>query len=117
MKKSGSGTTPTHSYPLTYAIVIISVLTRRVTLTFSDGKPLPCLVLQFYHPVWVFVKHHPEVILTILRCEKHLVAYVLLDGTLCIVAHKIGKTILCLSRNGSDECGVHESRCRCMQSS
>ena len=43
MKKSGSGTTPIHSYPLTYAIVIISVLTRRVTLTFSDGKPLPSL--------------------------------------------------------------------------
>ena len=43
MKKSGSGTTPIHDYPLTYAIVIISVLTRRVTLTFSDGKPLPSL--------------------------------------------------------------------------
>ena len=73
-------------------------------------------VLQFYHPVWVFVKHHPEVILTILRCEKDLVAFVLLDGALCIVAHKIGKAILCLSRNRCDECGVHESRCRCMQS-
>jgi hypothetical protein len=36
---------------------------------------------------------------------------------LCIVAHQIGEAILCLSRNGSDECGVHESRCRCMQSS
>ena len=42
MKKSGSGTTLTHSNPLTYAMIICS-LTRRVTLTLSDGKPLPSL--------------------------------------------------------------------------
>ena len=69
------------------------------------------LVLQFYHPVWVFVKHHPEVILTILRCEKDLIMCMLLDDTLCIATHKVRKAILCLTRDWCNECGVHESRC------
>lgn len=69
------------------------------------------LVLQFYHPVWVFVKCYPEVILTILRCKEHIVAYVLLDDTLPVVTHKVGKAILCLTRDWCDGCGVHESRC------
>jgi len=69
------------------------------------------LVLQFYHPVWVFVKHHPEVIATIMWCKEHTVAHVLLDDTLCIATHKVGKAILCLTRDWCDECGVHESRC------
>ena len=42
MKKSGSGTTPTHSNPLTYAMILCS-RSRWVTLTLSDGKPLPSL--------------------------------------------------------------------------
>ena len=40
-QKNGSGTTPIHDYPLTYAIISICDLTRRVTLSFGDGKPLP----------------------------------------------------------------------------
>ena len=50
-------------------------------------------------------------ILTILRCEKDLVAFVLLDDTLPAVTHKVGKAILCLTRDWCNECGVHESRC------
>lgn len=69
------------------------------------------LVLQFYHPVWVFVKCYPEVILTIMWCKEHIVAYVLLDDTLPVVTHKVGKAILCLTRDWCDSCGVHESRC------
>ena len=42
MKKSGSGTTLTHKNPLTYARIICS-LSRWVTLTLRDGKPLPSL--------------------------------------------------------------------------
>ena len=40
-QKNGSGTTTIHDYPLTYAIISICFLARRVTLLFSDGKPLP----------------------------------------------------------------------------
>ena len=44
-------------------------------------------------------------------CKEHTVAHVLLDDTLCIATHKVGKAILCLTRDWCDECGVHESRC------
>ena len=35
----------------------------------------------------------------------------LLDDTLPAVTHKVGKAILCLTRDWCNDCGVHESRC------
>ena len=46
-------------------------------------------------------------ILTILRREKHSVALVLLYNTLCIATHKVGKAILCLTRDWCDDCVIH----------
>ena len=111
MKKSGSGTTPDPQLPthLRYSHYLCSY--AQGDFNIQRRQTPSVFVLQFYHPVWVFVKHHPEVILTILRCEKDLVAFVLLDDTLFIRFHKIGKAILCLARDWCDECVFHESRC------
>lgn len=64
-------------------------------------------ILQFYHPVRVFVKHHPKVILTILRREKHSVTLMLLYDTLRIITHKVYKAIECLTRDWCDDCVIH----------
>lgn len=74
----------------------------------AGGEPLPPFVLQFYHPVGIVVKCCPEVILTVERSEKHFTTCILFDDTGCVVAHKIRKAILCLSRDGCDECGLHD---------
>jgi len=36
---------------------------------------------------------------------------VLLNDTFPVIAHKVGKAILCLTRDWCNDCGVHESRC------
>lgn len=51
---------------------------------------------------------YPEMVTIVHRCEKHLVAMMLLNDTFIVVIHEIGKTILCLSRNGCDKCSLHD---------
>ena len=47
-------------------------------------------------------------ILTVERSEKHFTTCILFDDTGCVVTHKIRKAILCFSRDGCDECGLHD---------
>lgn len=68
----------------------------------------PFLLVLLYHPIWIIVKMHPEMIAPINGCKKHFVAYVLLDNTHLDAIHKIGKTILCFLRDWNDGCGLHD---------
>jgi len=64
--------------------------------TSTSGRQTPSsLVLELYHPVWIVVKHYPEVIATVHGCEKHFVTCVLLDDAGLDLTHKVGKAILC----------------------
>lgn len=45
---------------------------------------------------------------TIERSEKHFATCVLFDDTGCVVTHKVGKAILCFSRDGCDICCLHD---------
>jgi len=75
----------------------------------SSGRQTPSsLVLELYHPVWVVVKCHPEVIATVHGCEKDLVTCVLLNDAGLDLAHKVGKAVLCLLGDGCDCCGLHD---------
>ena len=65
-------------------------------------------VLQFYHPVCVFVKCCPEKVFAILGCNKHTISCMLLDDHMCIRIHEIRKAILCLARDGCDGCEFHD---------
>jgi hypothetical protein len=101
-------TTPTHlcyNYLFSFALGNFNIQRRRTPSV---------LVLQFYHPVWVFVKHHPEVILTILRYKKHAIAFMLLYDADLDTIHKICEAILCLTRDGCDCCSVHDLVEMCM---
>ena len=74
----------------------------------AGGEPLPPFVLQFYHPVGIVVKCCPEEVFAIHGCNKHTITSVLFNDNMCIRSHKVGKAILCLSRDGCDSCCLHD---------
>ena len=74
----------------------------------NTGAHLIPLVLELYHPVWVIVKHCPEMVTLVHGCQKNLVAFVLFDDALIVAVHQVGETILCFLRDWSDECGLHD---------